>query len=344
VTQSRPAQLRQQSLAPFILKLGISCGQGDNDKIPSVLELGEQQLSLDPWERSVLQDSRDGKHGVEQGWAPLLAEGLAFQMKCLHQVEQLRRISSQFDPNDPELANQKDLVQEQMINNGAVGMAVVADIKYAIDQATLDGENTPAKHLSGFLHRIETGVNLLKQFMDEEANIRVENKSEAMINQSVAPSQPHLQETLEEILDLDNLDDMDNLVEAQPEPPKNHLGPLLILLSLLVISWLVFILPRLGKQSLPQLELATFNQISSIQTVTARPPSLYVTLDESSWQAMPANDRLDVLEQTGHLASTAGYTGVHFRVRSGTTVGRWLKKGGASLVQSTNVKGSLPPS
>jgi hypothetical protein len=338
MTLRKPVIMRQRSLAPFMNKLGIDHNPEDHKPIPGVITLGEHQLSLDPWERSVLQDYRDGKLGIEHLWAPLLAEGLAFQMKCLHQVEQLARISDLFEQGNPDLTERQLEQCEQMINTAAIGLAVLQDIQTAIDQAIVEGELEPAKNLVGFRNRSEQSINLLKQFLGEEGFLRAQNKSETMVTTYEDDQDPFADVAPEAAPELVTP------ILATNASPKNLKGFYLTVLCLSALAWAVFILPNLRPEPLPQLGLAEFKELPAIQAVMARPPSLFVTLNDSSWQALTEPEKLYLLKRTGSFAMAAGYSGAQFRNQAGVPVGQWLKKTGVKLFQKQAPEMLTPPS
>jgi len=327
MTQSKPAIIRQKSLAPFINKLGINCDKEQDGQVPDVISLGEQALSLDPWERTVLQDYRDGKQGTECLWAPLLAEGLAFQMKCLHQIEQLVRISDLFEEDDPNLAEKQVAHCEQLVNTAAIGLAVLQDIQTAIDQAIIDGELEPAKNLVAFRNRSEQSINLLKQFLGDTDFQRAQTKSESMVNPADVAEDPFHGLATEEAPHLEHL-------TSAGKPGKSNFKAFALgILCLSVITWTVLVMPNLRPEPLPQLGLTEFKELPAIQAVTARPPSLFVTLNDASWQALTEVEKLVLLERTGSFAMAAGYSGAQFWNQAGAPIGQWLKKKGASLVK-----------
>ena len=110
------------------------------------------------------------------------------------------------------------------------------------------------------------------------------------------------------------------------------------LLAILVVSagtWVGLTVTQPRKVVVPELTINEFRHIRAVRTIDARPPSLYVTLNEPTWNDMASKDRLDAIREIGSVAEQAGYVGVQLWTPDGAPVGRWLKHGGAELSRSS---------
>ncbi|NIV47854.1 MAG: hypothetical protein GWN46_14140, partial [Gammaproteobacteria bacterium] len=79
---SSPAMQRHSALAEYLSELGLEAGGEPRKAVPEALRHGKRTVPLDPWERAVLQDSYGTGDGTPAPYASLIAEGLAFWVKC----------------------------------------------------------------------------------------------------------------------------------------------------------------------------------------------------------------------------------------------------------------------
>jgi hypothetical protein len=104
-----------------------------------------------------------------------------------------------------------------------------------------------------------------------------------------------------------------------------------MLLGLALVVWGVFVLPKLTREALPTLTLQDVAPRAEIRHVVAKPPSLFVELNGERWRALPRAARMELVEDVGRVAASAGYHGARFRLEDGRTAAQWLEQRGGTL-------------
>ena len=183
--ETKPAKQRRAALAPFIAKLGLHKREGVLQRVPSYVVLGDTKIGLDPWERQILQEAFEAPNGGYHPLAQLVAEGLAFQVKCRRQLGFLGLGTG----NGSSAANgQPPAVIEQLINDAAIGLAVLEDTQRAINGLIISGEIDSAKKLTGLKNRVNHSVGQLKDCLDPEAYTRRLPTNRSPIRSSLSSS------------------------------------------------------------------------------------------------------------------------------------------------------------
>ena len=72
--------------------------------------------------------------------------------------------------------------------------------------------------------------------------------------------------------------------------------------------------------------------VPGVTQVLARPPSAYVSIDQSAWDDLDDSERKALVAKIGQTAEKAGYQGVLVRTaQGGSAVAHWLKQEGVRL-------------
>jgi hypothetical protein len=120
----------------------------------------------------------------------------------------------------------------------------------------------------------------------------------------------------------------------------NSAGRTRILLGVLAASLVVyagFLVLTREEAPPPKLKLEQFRHLEAVQSVTARPPSLFVKIGQPSWSGLTAEERRQLIDELGRIAGEAGYAGVQVQTVDGATVGQWLRKTGTRLSPDPDV-------
>jgi len=316
---------RQDALALHLAQLGV----GDDpkatvDEIPSELCVGNYVMELDAWERSSLQKFPEGEDAKGRPWPALLAEGIAFKARCLEQAGRM-------EVNGMTPPVQRAGSIDALISDAAIGIALLEEIQLSIDGLVRDAETGVAKRLAELRKTILQDVTTIRDFIGRKGSAKAERKAKAMILPGLQQGAPAFYEEEPERKDRGRATGR-MIYRTTVEQHKSKVIPLLIVLTFSAIAWIALNEARPRYTPPPELTLEQFSYLPSVQSVQARPPSLYVTLDRSRWQEMPPRDHRAVLNEISRIAGHFGYVGVHVRTSDGATVGRWSEAKGVTLL------------
>jgi hypothetical protein len=291
--------------------------------------------TLDPWEKSVLEQTIVAADSTSDDWAILVAQGIALQSKYRDD----RRPLETSDSIPPETLT---TLHAQLMTDAAIGLALMEETQRAIDLMVLSGQIDEAKKLTGFRTKLVQTVSRIKETIGPTAYRAAETLSAKMV-----PPQ-------EDKLATGTAEDREpppafikrthTTVKPTPAPkPKkrktasieDRTKPLIALLAVLILAWVVFILPRLNRERLPVITEQEMPQSAAIRELMARPPSLFIEVDSQTWNAMSAADRRQLVKEVGEVAEASGYTGVQFRDSTGISVAQWLLTQGVWLASSS---------
>ena len=341
---SPPMVTRATILAPYLERLGIGGGaEGNARELPAIIDAGDYILELDDWERMIIRVHASGTDVKGRPWPSLVTEGLAFQLRCLERMAVL-------DGAAVDTPDQLAHLTGHLIIDGAIGITLLDDLRWAINRLIREGQVGVAGRLTGFRNAVNQNISRVRSYVDPGTFTRTESAADEM-------SGGHIQHNWPEIPAGEDDE------EPPPKPARNRRRPsppkvrrktvtapelprpaeessssrLLSLTIVLIVSGMLwsFLMPRgADSESPPTLTREEFAEIPSISEVEARPPSLYVTFNTTEWREMGELKRWRALERVGTIATVAGYTGAHMRTSDGETVGRWSKRLGAKAVNN----------
>jgi hypothetical protein len=304
-------------------------------ELPPSLSIGEATLTIDPWERSVLQGSVT--NGQADTLTLLVAEGVAFQIKCMGHGADSQDAGPLYDAEE----------REAMTFDTAVGLALLDETQGMIDDLVRGGDIPNAKKLSNFRNKVAHTVGRLKEQIGDTAAERVVTKAESIVepDAAITPAAPN-QQTSGYALENATAPDPGAPVptshprraaarrvqEFEGSDRRNIAKPMGVLLVLLVAAWGIFILPRSFEERLHVLQPEQLGHLPAIQSFKAKPPSLYVVVDNASWDGMSPSDQQALLEEVGSIAKSFDYHGAHFAREDGRAVGQWLEQRGARIL------------
>ncbi|NIM62373.1 MAG: hypothetical protein GTN89_15575 [Acidobacteria bacterium] len=320
---------RERALEPHLEQLRGATGIAAD---ATSVVLGNQILSIAPWEREALRRFSAGTDEKGHHWPALAREGLAFLAKCGERAQEERT---------------DDAESEDRIDEAAAGVAILRDLQVIIEELVRGGRMKEVKQLSDLRNRIHQGVTSMKTPLGPGAQIRIESRAAAMVP-ARPDSVPTVGSSAAGVTDESN--------EARPQRPtqfKRDAAPVRVihqsvgnpnrllrpLLVVLVISVAVlFGLSITGTRHVgtPVLTAEEFGHIPIVRSIEARPPSLFVRLNGAAWDGLSAAERLDALRAAASIAEQAGYVGAQFWAPDGSVAGRWSKKNGAELVTESS--------
>lgn len=344
---------RQRALSPHLEQFRQWSSQiQDPNDVPHFAELAGRPMDLGCWERAVLKQTYGPRRPDRRAFG-LMAEGVAYQCRCLHV---LGLFTYGPMPSPEELPQFLD----QLVDDVAVGMALTDELQWKIDAMISDGHLADAKPVTDFRNKILQCLKDLQARVGaaelEQAQRRVESfvAPESRLGQATHDDRPSAPAFLEEqepeahtwVAYGEGKPEPEPEPKPEPPPPVPEvtvpvpdrrvaavprLRQLLYVLAALALVYLAVALPRGGERALPRLKLEQFSHVEAVHRITARPPSLYVILHPDRWRELTPAERRELVTEVGRVAEGAGYSGAHLRISGGASVGQWLRKGGVKL-------------
>jgi hypothetical protein len=329
---SRSLAEREQALSPYLAQLGSSpAGPGGDREVPEAVTVGETTLDLSPWERTVLEKYGFGADDRGRPWPSLVAEGLAFRAKCLLRSDQLEA------EERSGTAEQDGQLMEELVNEAATGVALLAELQRSIDRVIREGEPKLAKPLTDFRNGVGKGVAAMRNLMGSEAFAKASHRSAELsrVEESALPTdEPEEDESAQRKVPQQFKKDQapTQMVFRRTVKKSRGVWILSAALAASLLAWALLTVTRTEYVGPPVLGIGQFGHIEAVRAVSARPPSLFVQIDGARWTRMSEPDRRETLAQIGRTAGQNGYIGVHAQTVDGITVGKWFHGGEVRLV------------
>jgi hypothetical protein len=326
---------REKVLAPYLEHLGLGSGE-EAREIPSVIPAGSLSLELDPREQALLREHPNGVDAKGRPWPGVVAQGIAFRARCL--------VSRQDLEVDADPQRRAELLDSVTLD-AAIGIAVVQEMSWCIERRIRDGDSRLSKRLSACRASANHSLAGLRAWLGAECFARAEKLSETLIDvdlRPVSPSQPEPQakpETEEAAprpapARFERSYAPAKVVYSKPRASRRRVVWLSSILGLSILALAVLTLTRPHYTPPPELTLDQFAHVGAVAGVTARPPSLYLSVDAVRWERMSIPDRRAAMEQIAGIVQAAGYEGANVQTTEGVTVGRWSSARGATLVKT----------
>ena len=83
-----------------------------------------------------------------------------------------------------------------------------------------------------------------------------------------------------------------------------------------------------------EVDAARFESVTGVAAIVQRPPSLYVTVEDSHWNRLSVRQRREYVQQFVDVVAPVGYRGVHVRLATGASAARWLEESGLRLLEA----------
>lgn len=302
---------------------------------PSQITIKGASVHVSRWERElVLQHHGDGVF-EDRGWVTRVLDAVSFQARVLIDMARLG--------DDNEAADARAI--QQLVLTSAVGLALKVELQKTVDRLVVSGDVATARHLSETLGRIATALvsarGALVRSDTWPAAVELAPGITCIPADAALPEAPvrprrrrRRQPTQDELEALRQMEDRGRASRAGSMRKVSRVRAMVVLLLVLTVTWTaIVLLPMLATDPLPTLSMAEFRTVPQVRDVVARPPSLYVTINERDWAKLSDESRTKVLDQIGEIAARAEYTGAVVRTPEGVTVGQWLVKSGTSLIK-----------
>lgn len=322
---------REALLRPFLDALG--CGR---------IEPAHPE-SMESWERDVLGDVDD-----ETPWRVHVRESHAWHALVQQHL------------NAPDGTAP---VHATLADDAVVGFAVACDLQHEVDAMVLGGEMQLAKRLSSYKNRFTREIDKLEEWLGAETlgqcrglgrELSESARAAARVLASTEPDpaaaeeaarkarEARLESMLEEAGGSAGLPtparfekSYGNAHPLKVEPGRRSPLPwLLAVVAVLAIAWIVRVgVPMWTAEPLPTADYAQLDHPAILQ-VAPHSPTVYVTVDRASWNALDEDARYEVVDSARRLLEPQGFQGAWFRTSDGTTVGQWLAKTGVKTFEA----------
>ena len=346
--------MRVRCLAPFLAEIQLWVGQtcGNPMDIPHFAEVAWHRMELGQWERTVLKNFAEVGDPHDRALNQV-TDGVAYQIKCSQLLDVFEHGPMPAPAELPEFL-------DELITFMAIGLALQHGLQWEVNRCIASAGTLEANSITGFRDRIVRCVDELKERVGAEQFEQATQRAHSLAtNDSEKEAEPvsfaaevtqkdlHEEEpagptwasygtkpeadVLPPWLSKDIPLPASTPVTPGPRPDRSRIKPLATLLVCVVAIYGVMLLNQPVELRQPILTKDDFSHVSPIQTIKARPPSLYVTVDEQ-WDALPSDERQKVLEQIGRVAEVAGYSGAVVRGSDRVTVGEWMRNTGAAQI------------
>lgn len=170
---------RRQALAEYLAQVE----EQETDGYPDVLRAGASALALDAWETSILEKALNRSPSGQSDWASLLLESVVVRGKYEDELRSLRSADSLSETEIAQLEN-------ELINDAAVGLALVRETTKAIASMNIVGQKDDARRLSGFLHKLGASVAEIRDRIGPDGYSHAEKLSREMLANAVTAGTP----------------------------------------------------------------------------------------------------------------------------------------------------------
>ena len=342
---------RREFLEPYLepLTAALEAAEHLDDDQALVLQFAGENVEIDPWARSIAaRVLLDGEGGLGNDSASRIVETLALEAKIREDLARYRIASSLALPvgGDPsggppsEEGTQTislrapEHLQQEILHDAALGFALGSELQRMIDASVVHGRMEQAKALSAFRPTLSHALVGVRELLDEDERAQAQVMAEALRSLPDDAELPEIQpRRRRRRRSAGDAAVVTPSARVSPDASQRRIRLMVVALVGLVALWSVLILPRLMQERLPEFSLSDFRKVQTVISVTARPPSLYVTVDGSAWSRLKPRQRENVVREIAFDLKRAGYTGARFTTANGVTVAQWLRARGVELIE-----------
>ena len=238
-------------------------------------------------------------------------------------------------------------LQAELMLDVAIGTALLREFQPAIDEAVAAGELAGAKELTQLGHRLRKGVASAQKVISEAGRSDASRLADVMteIPCEAAPTTGALDQVAREIGGDYDRGKRKARVRRQILSQVRLPSRTELLVTALACALLLWVglakLPEFLHRG-PRLIVGEDFTESSVLEVVARPPSLFVTLDASSWESADTAARDSMLAELVSVPLVDDdYRGALIKTSDGRPVAAWIR--GAGIRQLETVEPVAPP-
>lgn len=336
---SHPAQ--RLALAPFVERVRTWCEEHGGEENAGSFELrcAGRVLSFEAPEFALLYHSALIATETGQAKDRLAVDAVALELKS---IEDLARRRASTD----EASTEYNTAQAELILDGVLGTALLAEIQARIDELVAQGELDPSKILGKFNHRVWNVVAQVERLvassecersrvLEESLRDRPPTPTPAQpkVSAATAPSVPEPPESLD--LDAGVLS-LTREASAAHERRSRPVSSLTLFLAVGLLAatliWLALFSP-FGSGSTASRELTLDSFGGRLTGIDARAPSLFGLIDRTHWEQLDPAARLELVDEVAQVLARSGYSGALIRTADGVPVAQWLRDRGPLLLE-----------
>lgn len=325
---------RRRALEPNLVKLREALQVVPRDAaLIELANLAGGTLPLDPWLVSKIAPPV-GHIGASPAQADLLLQCLAFLMKSGSDMARLKRETERAGAEFYRL-------QAELMLASAIGMALLRETQKEVDDLVGLGKVEDARLLTRFQHRLRTAVRERKESIAEsnrvDADQLVEHLTDHAGHRGSLPD-PGLEPVGSRPASAGRrATESAASAAAQAGRRRREHFRTEVLLGCATVAFVVWLvghgLPWRAEPSASLLARKDFAAAAPILEVVARPPSVYVDVDEALWERLDDDRKLHLVGDMGSVLLSHGYWGLFVRTPSGRSLASWRDDGGARLVK-----------
>ena len=342
-TQGTRARVR--ALGPLMERLHERFAERPAGRLERAVEIEIEgvRVVVGPWEQELFRRCAPGAGEEAVDWWRVVTQGVALRVKGLVDLARLEQIKER----DARLF----ALQAELMLDTAIGMALVGETHRFIGSLLQRGELEDARRLTRFHHGLRSIVVAVKRSLAESERARAVELVDCLTDAEIVPSRPEAAGDEEEETPpaprtraiarwqrlkirrrpRDSTSDPTPVPLLAPRLPKTQVLAGALALTLALWQGLTR-LPLYLASPPPPLTRASLDAGEVVESVEARPPSLFVDVDTRSWEAMTDATRRELILQVSTVLKAHGYTGALFETVDGRAVGRWFTGRGPEII------------
>ncbi|MCU0224009.1 MAG: hypothetical protein MUF27_08045 [Acidobacteria bacterium] len=322
VVEAPPQVDRASVLRPITARLMGAITQNAGPDGHLKLGVKEFTLTISPWERGVLLETRERGLAETVYWGSRLLEALAVQAKGFADLSRLR--------NEPLSDEQRLRCRQDLVADLALGRAIEAELVAVIAALEAADRRGAARNMTPSRQRLAETMSLLAGDLDESERQVAESLAESLfleVNDETGctgmiptPSGPQPSEA-EPVTPA-------STPHAERGLTRRHLI-LAGAITFAAVAALTFFLPVLvaGKYDATQ----AFSYLPGVRGYTGTPPLALVTVSGDTWESLDGPGRTRLVVAIGAAMQKEGFTTVKVLTPDQKPVAEWVKDRGSRL-------------
>ncbi|RMG48789.1 MAG: hypothetical protein D6718_01025 [Acidobacteria bacterium] len=308
---------RHEVLAPFHAQLAALLQQHGNRTGPLEIQVRKRQMTLTPWQKGALAAALAGGRPPASGLARIVADGIALQAKALSDLDR-------FERSPLPTAEERDRQLAELLYDAALGLALNAEIRRAVEALRKEGRSGLAGNLTRIAGSVAALIKQIEPHLGAEAT--------------------QVARRLAAELEIDHPAGIDGdlAIPAAAGPasvpggaaPRRVAGAGRAARSFAVRQIAVAFAAVAGVAAVavgafvflsgpPDVPLDRAARMPGVLSLAGDPPAAVVTLDPSRWDQLSDAKRTGLVFGIASVLKRNGYREIEFRLPDGGTVARW---------------------
>ncbi|NJN64966.1 MAG: hypothetical protein HC882_08895, partial [Acidobacteria bacterium] len=339
---------RRGFLRPYIeaLDQALAASVAADDDVDFVFNFAGQDVRIDPWARGIAGEVLAAEEPAND-LAFRIVESLALEAKIKEDLARYR-IATQLQV--PKIEGEGEVpteertevvrvkapahVQAEIVRDAALARALLTELQKIIDASVVHGKMGLAKSLNQFKPPLHHALNDLRELLDAAEVQEVDALAQALLDVPADAELPQIdpRKRRRRRTSTEGNVTVYEKTAIESRPDGKRIRRMVGALATLVILWAALLIPRLLREDMRAFTIADFSQLRGVQSVVARPPSLYVTLDGNVWRSLDERAKRQLVDEIAFDIGRAGYSGARFATANGVTVAQWLRARGTEMI------------